>query len=281
MVGGPAPGSVRKGSNVAVVTGLHDVAAQRPILTLLVLRDLKLRYAGTVLGYVWTILEPLAMAGVYWLVFTVIMGARNLGEQPYLLFILVGMLPYNWFQSSVIAGCKSLTSEAKTVRSANMPRQVWVVRVVISKWLEFVLAIPVLVGFMLIYRKGVSWEIVFVPVAMIIQFALCYGMALIVAPLNVLMNDVQRVMRIVLRVGFYLTPVIYGLTDVSGRHADALKIAALNPLSGIICLYRVGFWSEQAPPLPMLASSVVVSSLVLALGLLVFKRLEGLVLKEI
>lgn len=264
-----------------MVTRLLEVAAQRRILTLLVLRDLKLRYAGTVLGYVWTILEPLAMAGVYWLVFTVILGARNLGEQPYILFLLVGMLPYNWFQASVIGGCKSLTSEAKTVRSANMPREIWVVRVVISKWLEFMLAIPVLILFMVINWKGVSWQIVFVPVAMVIQFALCYGMALIVAPLNVLMNDVQRVMRIVLRVGFYLTPVIYGLTDVGGRRGGALELAALNPLSGIISLYRVGFWPDQSPPLPMVASSVVISALVLALGLLVFKRLEGPVLKEI
>lgn len=264
-----------------MVTGLLDVAAQRRILTLLVLRDLKLRYAGSALGYVWTILEPLAMAGVYWLVFTVIMGARGLGEQPYILFLLLGMLPYSWFQSSVMGGCKSLTAEAKTVRSANMPRQVWVARVVISKWLEFVLAIPVVILIMLVNWKGVSWQIVFVPLAMLIQFALCYGAALIVAPLNVLMEDVQRFMRIVLRIGFYLTPVIYGITDVAGRHGDALKLAALNPLTGIIGLYRAGFWPDQSPEPLLVLSSVVISSLVLAVGLLVFKRLEGPVLKEI
>jgi ABC-2 type transport system permease protein len=264
-----------------VVTRLLDVAAQRRILGLLVGRDLKLRYSGAALGYLWTLLEPLSLAAVYWLVFTVIMGARGLGEQPYLLFLLVGLLPWNWFHSAASQGCKSLTGEAKIVRSANVPREIWVVRVVISKMFEFLFAWPIIIVLALAYQHGVHWQIVFVPVAMVIQFALCLGVALILAPLTVLVEDVQRVVRIVLRIGMYLTPIIYGIGDVSGRGANAAKFAALNPFSGIICLYRAGFWPDQEAPAILYVSSVVISAFVLVFGLWVFRRLEGPVLKEI
>ncbi len=264
-----------------MVTRLLDVAAQRRILSLLVLRDIKLRYSGTVLGYLWTLIEPLSLAAVYWLVFTVIMGARNLGEQPYLLFLLVGMLPWNWFSSAASAGCKSLTAEAKIVRSANVPREIWVVRVVISKMLEFMFAWPIIVLLALLYRHGVHWQIVFVPVAMVLQFAICLGVALILAPLSVLVEDVQRVVRIVLRIGMYLTPIIYGINDVSTRGGSAAKFAALNPFSGIICLYRAGFWPDQEAPLVLFVTSVIAAVLLLVAGLAVFRKLEGPVLKEI
>lgn len=264
-----------------MVTRLLDVAAQRKILFLLVRRDLKLRYAGSALGYLWTLIEPLSMAAVYWLVFTVIMGARGLGEQPYILFLVVGLLPWNWLQGSLTAGCKSLTGEAKIVRSANVPREIWVVRVVISKMLEFVFAIPVIILIAAVNLHGVNWQIIFFPVAMVIQFALCFGLALIVAPFTVLLDDVQRVVRIVMRVAFYLTPIIYGVGDVSGRGENAAKFAALNPFSGIICLYRAGFWPDQEAPPILYVTSVVTAAFVLVLGLYVFRRLEGPVLKEI
>lgn len=281
MTPGP-PGRVDSGGERSVVvTRLLDVAAQRRILRLLIERDLKLRYAGSALGYLWTLIEPLSMAAVYWLVFTVIMGARGLGEQPYILFLIVGLLPWNWFSGSVTAGCKSLTGEAKIVRSASVPREIWVVRVVITKMLEFVFAFPVIILIAVINLHGVNWQIVFFPVAMVVQFALCLGVALIVAPLTVLVDDVQRVVRIILRVAFYLTPIIYGISDVSSRGGNASHLAALNPFSGIICLYRAGFWPDQEAPMILYVSSFVSAAFVLALGLYVFRRLEGPVLKEI
>lgn len=273
--------AVMEGASRVVVTRLAEVAQERKILVLLVRRDLKLRYSGSALGYLWTMIEPLAMAGVYFLVFTVIMGPRAFGDKPYILFLLVGMLPWNWFNTAMTDGCKALTAEAKIVRSANMPREIWVARVVISKMLEFVFALPVIVFIAVINRHGVHWQIIFFPVAMVLQFAICFGLALIVAPLNVLLDDVQRLVRILLRVGFYLTPILYGVSDIGARAAGASKLAALNPFSGIISLYRAGFWPDQEAPMILYVSSVVSAVGLLALGLFVFRRLEGPILKEI
>src|SRR5437879_6364516 len=96
-------------------SSLVELYQSRHILWLLVKRDLKLRYAGAFLGYAWSVLEPLLMAGVYWLVFTQIFKARSIGEQPYILFLVSGLFAWNWFSGAVTESCSALTAEAKMV----------------------------------------------------------------------------------------------------------------------------------------------------------------------
>jgi ABC-2 type transport system permease protein len=97
----------------------------------------------------------------------------------------------------------------------------------------------------------------------------------------VISKDVIRIVKIALRMGFYLTPVLYSLSEVESRHSGFGTVFALNPMAGIMSLYRAAFWPEDAPPPILVGSSVVLSLLALAVGLFLFRRLEGQVLKEI
>lgn len=257
------------------------LVTQRRVLALLVRRDLRLRYAGAWLGYVWAILDPLLMALVYAFVFGTLIGAREIGEQPYVLYLIIGVLSWNWLSTAVTEGCRSLTGEAKIVRSANVPRQVWVARTVTSKMLEFVFALPIVVGFALYYQHGVNLRLLLFPVAMLLQFAMCLGIALVLAPLNVLANDVQRVVKIVLRMGFYLTPVLYSINNVVQGREWLQVLAELNPMAGVMSLYRMGFWVEDELSWRAYAVSGGFALLAMAVGLWVFRRFEGAVLKEI
>jgi ABC-2 type transport system permease protein len=260
------------------VSRLGEVVASRKILWLLVTRDLRLRYGGTALGYLWTIIEPLSMAGVYWFVFTVIFGTRSVGEQPYILFIVVGMLAWQWFGGAIKEGTRSLTGEAKIVRSTNLPREVWVARTVLSKMIEFVFALPVIVVLALVLKQPLSWLVVLFPVAMAVQFVLIFGLVLMLAPLTVIVTDIPRLVKIVLRIGVYLSPVLYAVTDIP---AQIQWVAALNPMSGILTTYKLMFWPGDGVPWAIYASSVLYAVLFLAAGLALFRRLEGAVLKEI
>ena len=103
------------------------------MLLLLVRRDIKVRYAQSVLGYLWSVLDPLLMALVYWFVFTQIF-VRTVGESPYILFLLTGMLPFMWFQQTV-GGSTNAIKDERLVRSTAMPREIWVLRLVVSKGL--------------------------------------------------------------------------------------------------------------------------------------------------
>jgi ABC-2 type transport system permease protein len=252
----------------------------RRVLSLLVSRDLKVKYADSVLGYVWSILEPLAMAGVYWFVFTQLM-TRQLGEDPYIVFLLCGMLPWQWTNAVLRSSMKSLTKDSKLVRSTNLPREIWVLRTVGSKFAEFLYAMPVLAAFALLSHAELHWQAVFVPLAMVLQTILLTGAGLILAPLSVMYGDVERLMRIVMRLLFYFSPVIYGVNDVTQKLGPAGDLFLLNPLAGIFDLYRIAFFPDQWAGYTAVILAAAVSSIIFVVGIFVFRRLEGRVLKEI
>jgi ABC-type polysaccharide/polyol phosphate export permease len=258
------------------------VTRRRGILWTLVQRDLRVRYSRSLLGYVWTVLDPLLMATVYFVVFTFVFkaGAR-VADKPYFLYLLSGLLAWQWFTASVNDTTKSLMQEARMVRSTNLPREIWVIRCVVAKGVEFALSLPVLVGFVVYYlvvgRVQLDWELVLFPVGALLQFVLLVGLGLLLAPITVLATDMQRVVRIVLRFMFYLSPVLYGTHAVP----DFLRVVlAFNPLNGILSLYRGGLF-ERSVSWVDVGISTGMSFALLAIGFWAFGRLERTVLKEI
>ncbi len=246
-------------------------------LRILIYRDLQIRYAGTWLGYLWTLLDPLAMAFIYWLVFTQIIGAKNIGEQPYILFLLTGILSWTWFNGSVTDSARSLVVESKMVRSIAIPRYLWVIKSIGAKGTEFLLAFPILIIITLITQAKVNFEIFWILFAIVLQFLLLSGIGLILAPLTVLARDTSNLLRILLRMMFYLTPIIYGISDIPVKYQI---LSYFNPMTGIISMYRAGFWAE-----PNLGTAVIFSTIIsvsiFIFGIVFFKRIEKTVLKEV
>jgi ABC-2 type transport system permease protein len=270
--GGSAPSPRRPG----VLARPTLLWSRRRTVQLLVSRDLKVRYASSALGYLWSILEPLLLAGIYWFIFTQVF-TRSVGEEPYIVFLLAGLLPWTWFNAAVTESARALHSEAKLVRSTNAPREVWVLRVVLSKGVEYALSLPVLFLFAVAYSASISWQILFLIPAAALQVVLLFGVGLLLAPMVVLVRDLERMVRLVLRLAFYASPVIFAVPDVPDPW-DALF--ALNPLAGIVELVRAGFFPGHVHWTHVLISAVV-SIGVLLCGWLVFARLERTVLKEI
>jgi ABC-2 type transport system permease protein len=264
-----------------VAARLRSVSSALTTLKLLVGRDLKVKYAGSVLGYVWSVLDPLLLALVYWFVFTEIFVRKHIeGSDPYILFLLLGLLPWFWAQGVIGDSTRSLTAEALLVRSTNLTRQIWVIRTVASKFAEFALSFPVLVLFVVIYRHEVSLSrfALAAPVGLLLQFLLLTGIGLILAPVTVLFRDVERLVRVALRILFYLSPVLYGIRDVPH---SVRPFAALNPLAGIFDLYRASFYPGQFAGWGAVGISAAWSLGLFAIGWAVFAKLENPVLKEI
>lgn len=247
-------------------------------LRLLVVRDLQIRYAGTWLGYAWSLLDPLFMSLIYWLVFTQILGARNIGEQPYLLFLLAGMLPWAWFAAALNESSRALITESRLVRSIALPRTLWVIKSVAAKAAEFIFALPILVGLAIIYGQRVGWEVVWFFVAFALQFLLLMGLGLLLAPLTVLARDMKNIIRLVTRLGFYLTPIIYSIQDIP---SSSQFLSYLNPMTGIVTLYRAGFWPQGGEIYFPLASAIIWSFGIFIAGILFFRKMESIVLKEV
>jgi ABC-2 type transport system permease protein len=251
-------------------------ARYRQTLWLLTSRDLKVRYSTSALGYVWSILDPLVMAGIYFFVFQVVFR-RSVGDDPYIVFLLSGLLPWMWFTGAVSDSTRAFLREAKLVRSTKIPRTIWVLRLVASKGIEFALSLPVLALFAVLGGAQLHWQVVFFPVAMALQAVLVAGVGLLVAPLVVFFRDLERATKLALRFLFYASPIIYGTRDLP----ESLHLlAAFNPLSGIFGLYRSAFFPEQLDLTEALVGAGM-CVLLLAVGLAVFRSSERTVLKEI
>lgn len=245
-------------------------------LWLLTRRDLKVRYSTSMLGYVWSILDPLLMSLIYWFVFTQVFS-RSVGEEPYIVFLLTALLPWVWVNGAVSDSTRAFLRDVRLVRSVALPRWIWVGRIVCSKGVEFLLSLPVLIAFALISGATVGWEIVFFPVAVVLLAALTLGLGLFIAPLVVFFRDLERAAKLILRVLFYASPIIYGAADLP---EFARPLAWLNPLSGIFSLFRAGFFPDQLN-WTLVAVSILETLVILIAGLLVFRRSIGGVLKEL
>lgn len=251
-------------------------ARYRHSLWLLTQRDLRVRYSTSMLGYFWSILDPLVMAGIYWFVFTQVFQ-RTVGNEPYIVFLLSALLPWMWFNGTVSDCTRAFLREAKLIRSTRIPRTIWVNRLVLSKGIEFVASIPVLLLFAVAAGAEVSAGAVLFPLAILMQTILTAGIGLIVAPLVVFFRDLERAVKLILRFLFYASPIIYGTADLP---TELQFWAGFNPLSGLFSLYRAAFFPEQLDWTLVLISAVM-SVLFLVVGLVVFTRTERAVLKEI
>ncbi|MFD5225015.1 ABC transporter permease [Microbacterium sp. NPDC058342] len=254
-------------------------------LWLLSARDLKVRYSTSALGYLWSVLDPLVMSAIYWFVFTQVFH-RDVGEDPYIVFLISGLLPWVWFNSSVSDFTKAFKRDSRLVRSTAIPRSIWVNRIVLSKGIEFLFSLPVLAIFIVINvivesdpskAVQIGWGILWLPVAVLLQVVLLVGLGLLVAPLCALYADLERTTGLILRALFYATPIIY---SVSNLPEPFDVIGSFNPLAGIFTLYRMAFFPDQWHLTTVLIGAVM-SVLILALGVWVFRSLERSVLKEL
>lgn len=235
-----------------------------------------MRYSTSFLGYLWSVLDPLVMAGIYWFVFTQIVD-RTIGAAPYIVFLLAGLLPWMWFTGAVGDSTRAFIRDAKLVRSTRIPRSIWVNRIVLSKGIEFLLSIPVLALFAIVFGAELTWGVLWFPLAVLLQTIVIVGLSLIIAPLVVFFRDLERAVKLILRFLFYASPIIYGISDLP----EGLQFwASFNPLAGIISLYRAAFFPELLDLRAVLIAAIM-SLVFLGMGVLVFRRMVRAVLKEV
>jgi ABC-2 type transport system permease protein len=154
-----------------------------------------------------------------------------------------------------------------------------VLKVVLSKGLEYLFSLPVIVIFMIANHKAPTWHVVFFPLGLVLQVVLLTGIGLLVSAATVLVRDLARVVRIVLRMAFYATPILYSVRSI---RSDVIReLYALNPLTGILDLYRASVFSAEMASARAIGLSAAISLLMLVIGAAVFARLESSVLKEL
>jgi ABC-2 type transport system permease protein len=256
----------------------------RHSLWLLTKRDLQVRYTTSALGYVWSILDPLLMSAIYYFVFVILFNRGTLIEEPYIVFLMTALLPWTWFNGSINDMAKAFISEAKLIRSTSIPRSIWVMRITLSKGIEYLLSLPVLVAFVVITQftktpAHLRFDAIYTPLAIVIEAVLIVGLGLIIAPVVVFFRDLERAIKLVLRLMFYATPIVYGLSKFD-KHPVIKHILDLNPLTGVMSIYRSAFFAANLDWTAVIIASVE-AIIILGIGILMFRRNVRAVLKEL
>ena len=198
----------------------------------LVLRDIKLRYRRSILGLLWTLLNPLAQLLVLNLVFSLVLP---LNIPNYALFLFTGLLAWNWFQNALYAGTGSIVDNRELIRQPGFPTAILPLVSVVSYFIHFLLALPILLVFMLIAGIHPSTSLLGLPFVFAIQFTFILGLIYLMAVIQVTFRDTQYLLGVFLFLGFYLTPVFY---DSSAIPQGAQMVYRLNPMVKIIDAYR-------------------------------------------
>lgn len=269
-----------------MTSSVAAVWSHRSVLRLLVQRDLTVKYQQSVLGYFWSLIEPLTLAAIYWFIFGVLYQSKNAsiatGEYP--MFIISGIFAWMWFNSALNESTGALTTQARLITTIKVPREVFPIGRVAGRFAEYLAGLPILILAAIIFRADFTWRtLVALPLAVLIQFVLLVGVSLLLSSLNVMLRDVERFMRLAVRILFYAAPIIYPLQQVRGSHMpDWVKwLYMADPLVGIFELHHAAWFPDQWPSTSLLLTSVGGSVLILLIGWAVFRKLEPAVLKEL
>ena len=246
----------------------------REMIISLVRKDLRGRYKGSVLGFLWTFINPLLQLIVYTIVFSIIM---NTSYEQYYLFLFVALVPWIFFSSSVTDGAASILKEKDMVKKIYFPREVLPISTVTSGFVNMILTFIVVFVVVIISGRGLNpLALLCLPVVMIVEYILCLGIALIVSSLTVYLRDLQYILGIFVMALQYLTPVMYGVDMVERSSAGKWLVMMfnLNPMTPIIKIYRQIIYYGEVPELGSLLIAVAVGVVFIVVGEILFKRLQ-------
>jgi len=259
---------------------LRELWEYRELIYSLTVREVKIRYKNSVLGFLWSLLNPLGMMAVFTFVFTVMMPSYEVAKFP--IFMLCGLLPWNYFSAGVTASIHSIVSNANLVRKVYFPREVLPIVSVLSNLVNFLLALVVLFGALLLFRVRLSPWVWLLPVLILIQTCFALGVAFFLSALNVFYRDTMMIMEVVMLAWFFLTPVFYPI-EVLPRSYEFLGVNfnvhrlmyILNPMASLISGYRDLLYWGYRTDIDFFIRTAVTALVVLAAGYWFFGRYSG------
>ncbi len=253
---------------------LSNLYRHRQLIAALTARDLKARYRGSILGYFWSLANPLLLLAVYTLVFTKFFPQT--GVQPYPLFLFAGILPWTFFAAATLESTSSISSNAGLIKKVMFPAEALPLVVVLSHLVHFALAIPILLAaigaFAALGKFTLSPMILLAPVLMLLQTIFVAGVAMTVSSASVLFRDLRDIIANLMQLGFFVTPIIYQID--SGRSPVLRALLRFNPMTPFVVAYQDIFFFGRLPAISDIVLILVYSTGSLLMGFFVFDRLR-------
>lgn len=248
-----------------------ELFCYRDTFRFLVLRDIKIEYAQTILGLAWAIIQPLIQVVIFTIIFGNVAKIRT-GEIPYVLFAAAGIIPWDYLSQSLVQSCNSLIVNQYILSKIYFPRIIYPMIPVASKFLNFGISLLFLFGLLLYYNVSISWSVLYLPVFIVNMVVFASGVGIWLSSLTVRYRDVKVGTPFLIRLLIYSAPVVYPISSVPERYQ---MIYALNPIVSIVegfrsCLLGTPIsWS-------VVALGFGVSLLLFTCGVFYFKSVEHL-----
>ncbi len=270
------PGAAPHGGDGGTLFGeLAKLWRFREVVYVLIGRELKARYRGASLGFLWSIVNPIIFMSVYVLVFSVYM---RIPVPNYPAFVLCGLLPWNWFAASVTESSRSILDNRGLVKRVALPSEIFPFVSIGANLIHFLLSMPLLLALLVLLGVELAWTAVLFPVILMIQFVITFGIALICSSLSVRFRDLLQLVPSLLTLWFFVTPVFYPASLVPPAFRGLLR---LNPMAWLIDAYHQVLLYQRTPPLVEIGILALVGLALVAAGQLVFDARRESFVEEI
>jgi ABC-type polysaccharide/polyol phosphate export permease len=236
----------------------------------LVLKDFRVRYRNMSLGVLWSLLNPLVMMGVLTFIFTKIFNADP-SIPVFPVFVLCGMVPYNFFTVAWLTGTTSIVDNASLIKRVPVSREIVPVTTVLGCCIHLLVQIALLLAFALFFRQGVNVQWLWLPVLWALEIVFVCGLAMFSAAVNVFVRDTRYLVESASVVLFWLVPVFYNSDNIPEQYRF---IYDLNPVAALVISLRKILLHAQPPADPTLIKLAAVSFIAFAAGLLFFRRMK-------
>lgn len=239
----------------------------RELLKSNIKKEIRGKYKGSFLGVLWSFVNPLLMTLVYAIVFPFILRS---GPEHYVTYIVIGILPWNFFTTVISQGTFTILGNAGIIKKVYFPREILPISVATSGLINFLISIPIIFFFLIFSGIGLSKYILLLPLVVLAEYILLLGIIFITSAIDVYIRDAEYLINFFVQMLFYATPILYS-SDLFGSKAWILK---LNPMTTIINSYREILYQKTLPDMTMLILVLLGSTLLLFIGIAIFRKLE-------
>ena len=246
---------------------IKNLYQYRELLKSNIKKEIRGKYKGSFLGVLWSFVNPLLMTLIYAIVFPFILRS---GPEHYVTYIVIGILPWNFFTTVISQGTFCVLANAGIIKKVYFPREILPISVATSNLVNLLISTPIIFIFLLVSGIGIAWTALLLPLIIFIQYILSLGIIFITSAINVYIRDAEYIINFFVNMLFYATPILYS-SDLFG---DKSWILNLNPMAIIINSYRDILYHRVMPNFLNLGIVFIGSILLLFLGIAIFRKLE-------
>ena len=240
----------------------------REMLKTSIKKDIGGKYKNSFLGVLWSFVNPLLQIVVYAIIFPLIMKSDI---ENYVVFMVCGLIPWNYFSTVINRSSFTMIENGNIIKKVYFPREILPISVVTSETVTFLISSILILLFTLGYGLGITINIVFYPLVLLVQYVMLLGISLIVSSVTVYFRDLQHFIGVLLQLFFYATPIVYAVDVIPESFRWILKF---NPMTYIIEGYRDIFWGQTAPDISTLLIVLAIGIVLCIVGYLIFNKLQ-------